>query len=101
MKSPTLKDWEDTFACDELALSRIKRYRNSYNYAMEIVEFQETTKITLSQLREEIDNFVVPQMYYYLDGKPLLSYIEKNIEYKNINVKHTFETIDSNKVCVH
>jgi len=35
------------------------------NYAMEIIEFQETTELSLEQLRENIEGFVCPQMYYY------------------------------------
>ena len=68
---------------------------------MEIVEFQETTEILLSQLRTDIEGFIAPQMYYYLDGKPLLAYLEDKLESKEINIKHTFENITSSQVCVH
>nr|DAP44655.1 MAG TPA: helix-turn-helix domain-containing protein [Caudoviricetes sp.] len=96
-----LKDWEREFVSDKDAVERIKKYRELYNYAMEIVEFQETTEILLSQLRTDIEGFIAPQMYYYLDGKPLLAYLEDKLESKEINIKHTFENITSSQVCVH
>lgn len=96
-----LKDWEREFASDKDAVERIKKYRELYNYAMEIVEFQETTEILLSQLRTDNEGFIAPQMYYYLDGKPLLAYLEDKLESKEINIKHTFENITSSQVCVH
>lgn len=96
-----LKDWEREFASDKDAVERIKKYRELYNYAMKIVEFQETTEISLSQLRTDIEGFIAPQMYYYLDGKPLLTYLEDKLESKEINIKHTFENITSSQVCVH
>lgn len=68
---------------------------------MEIVEFQETTEISLLQLRTDIEGFIAPQMYYYLDGKPLLAYLEDKLESKKINIKHNFENITSSQVCVH
>ena len=96
-----LKDWEREFASDKDAVERIKKYRELFIYAMEIVEFQETTEISLSQLRTDIEGFIAPQMYYYLDGKPLLTYLEDKLESKEINIKHTFENITSSQVCVH
>lgn len=100
-KRHKLKDWEREFVEDEAALERIRKYLESYNYAMEIVEFQETTKIPLVKVREDIEGFVAPQMYYYLDDKQLLKYIENNLENKEVNVKHTFDKIVSAQVCVH
>ena len=100
-KRHELKDWELEFADDKDAVWRIKKYRESYNYAMEVLEFQETTKISLAQVRADVEGFVAPQMYYYLDGKPLLNYIEENLKNKEINIKHTFENITSSHVCVH
>ena len=100
-KRHVLRDWELEFASDENAVERIKKYSESYDYAMEIVEFQETTEISLSQLKNDIEGFIVPQMYYYLDGKPLLAYIEDKLKYKKINIKHTFVNITSSQICIH
>lgn len=94
-----LSDWEETFSEDLDAVNRIKKYRENYRFAMEIDEFQETTTLPLKQLRQDLSKFVAPQMYYYLDGTELLTYIEENISSKEINIKHTFENITANQVC--
>ena len=100
-KRHNLENWMDEFAEDKEALERINKYLESYNYAMEIEEFQETTKIPLAKVRQDVEGFVAPQMYYYLDGKPLLEYIENNLEISEVNVKHSFDKIVSTQVCVH
>lgn len=100
-KRHNLENWMDEFAEDQEALERINKYLESYNYAMEIEEFQETTKIPLAKVRQDVEGFVAPQMYYYLDGKPLLEYIENNLEISEVNVKHSFDKIVSTQVCVH
>ena len=92
---------KEEFKYDKDAVKRIEEYEKSYRYVMEIDEFQETTEISLNDLRRDIPGFVAPQMYYYLDGKPLLEYIEANLEIAEVNVKHTFDKIVSNQVCVH
>lgn len=53
-----------------------------HNYVMEIQDFQQTTEIPLSALRKDLDRFIIPQMYYFLDDTPLLKYIENNIKMK-------------------
>ena len=68
---------------------------------MEIDEFQETTEILLDDLRRDVPGFVAPQMYVYLDGTELVGYIEKNITKKSVRIKHSFDRIMSNEVCVH
>ena len=86
---------------DKDAIKRIQVYRKSYNYAMEILEFQETTSIPLKKLQADNERFVVPQMYYYLDDKPLLDYLKKSLTLREINIKHSFDKIISQQVCVH
>jgi len=70
-------------------------------YAMEILEFQETSSISLDDLKKDIDGFVAPQSYYYLDELPLLKYIKDRLEMKTVNIKHSFEKIESNQICIH
>lgn len=100
-KRHDLKDWEQEFVDDKDAIKRIQVYRKSYNYAMEILEFQETTSIPLKKLQADNERFVVPQMYYYLDDKPLLDYLKKSLTLREINIKHSFDKIISQQVCVH
>jgi predicted transcriptional regulator len=100
-KKHSLLDWKNEYAYDSKAISRIDDYLQHHRYAIEILEFQETTLISLKTLRNDFDKFVVPQMYYYLDGTPLLCYLEKNLQYKYINIKHEFVNIASDKICIH
>lgn len=89
-------DWEQKFSDDEAAVKRIKEYETSYRYAMEVSEFQETTAISLDDLKRDFPSFVVPQSYIYLDKNlELLKYIEHNLKFKTKNIKHDFSCITS------
>lgn len=95
-------DWQKEFSSDIKALHRIDEYLVSYRYAMEISEFQETSSITLAELKRDLGNFTVPQSYCYLDKKPqLLAYIEKKIKPNGIQIFHNFSDIRSSQICVH
>lgn len=97
-----LIDWERQFSYDSQALQRIEDYKKSYRYAMEIVEFQETNKISLDDLKRDLPNFVVPQSYIYLDNNTeLLKYIDEKIVEQGKNIKHDFSIVTSNQICVH
>jgi len=72
-----------------------------YRYAMEIAKFQETSKISLDDLRKNVPGFVAPQMYIYLDNTELLKYIESNLKMKDVYVEHLFDGINGSQVCVH
>lgn len=99
-KRHLLSDWKEEFKEDEDAIARIEKYQESYRYAMEIDEFQETTEISLEDLRRDVPGFVAPQMYIYLDGTELLTYIEANMSNLDGHVMHDFSVIESYKVCV-
>lgn len=97
-----LIDWENEFNDDKEALKRIYEYEKSYRYAMEISEFQETNRISLDDLKKDIENFVTPQSYIYLDNRPdLLNYIEERVKRKGLNIKHDFSNITSDQICVY
>lgn len=100
-KQHLLSDWKEEFKYDKDAVKRIEEYEKSYRYVMEIDEFQETTEISLNDLRRDIPGFVAPQMYMYLDGTELLSYIEEHIENQAVNIKHDFVEIKADQVCIH
>lgn len=99
-KRHLLSDWREEFKNDKDAVVRIEKYQELYRYAMEIDEFQETTKIPLEDLRSNVPGFVAPQMYIYLDGTKLLKYIDKNIEILNGHLTHSFDKIVSEQICV-
>lgn len=96
-----LSQWKKEYAYDLDTVKRIENYEKSYRYAMEILEFQETSKISLAELREKVPGFVAPQMYIYLDNTDLLQYIENSIQYKEVNIKNRFDEITEKYICVH
>ena len=102
-KRHCLADWMEEFKEDSDAVARIKKYADDYHYryAMEIEKFQETTAISLDELRENVLGFIAPQMYIYLDDTELLRYIEGRIEIKALQVEHSFCTIKASDICVH
>lgn len=53
-KRHLLSDWREEFKNDRDAVARIEKYQESYRYAMEIDEFQETTEIPLEDLRRDV-----------------------------------------------
>lgn len=94
-----ISDWLNQYQNDSEAVERITKYLCNYRYAMEISEFQETSQIPLSQLRHDLEKFVAPQMYYYIDNSELLEYINSKLTPKAIHILHSFEDIQSNQVC--
>lgn len=99
-KRHLLSDWKEEFKYDKDAVARIEEYEKSYRYVMEIDEFQETTKIPLDALRRDVPGFVAPQMYIYLDGTELLTYIEEHISYLEGHIERQISIIESDSVCV-
>lgn len=102
-KRHCLSDWMEAYKEDGNAVTRIKEYMEKYHYryAMEIERFQETSQISLEDLRKNVPGFVAPQMYIYLDGTELLEYIESNLKMPDLQVEHSFERIEACQVCVH
>lgn len=86
-KRHLLSDWREEFKNDKDAVACIEKYQESYRYAMESDEFQETTAISLEDLRRDVPGFVAPQMYIYLDGTPLVKYLEKELTYQSLHIR--------------
>lgn len=97
----SLSQWREEYRYDLETVKRIESYEKSYRYAMEILEFQETSEISLDELRKNVPGFVAPQMYVYLDNTDLGRYIENVIEYREVNIKHNFDKINGNHICIH
>lgn len=98
-KRHQLSDWRNEYRYDPDAIERIVEYEKHYRYAMEIKEFQETNRIPLQELRNKLQKFVVPQMYYYLDGTELLDFLEENITYGETKIVHDFSNIKATQLC--
>ena len=96
-----IEDWEEKYKEDVEAQIRIEDYLQHHKVAMEIQRFQNTSSITLSEIKKVFPNFLIPQMYYYLDDHPLLQFLEDNLEPIGQPITHTFENITSDQICVH
>ena len=96
-----LMDWRDKYSYDKETVKRIDKYMEHHKVAMEIRKFQNTTEIPLSVVREKFPNFLIPQMYYYLEDLPLLNYLEDNLEPIGTPVTHRFDNITSDMICIH
>lgn len=95
-----IESWLDKYSYNEEAQKRIKAYLKTQKYAMEIKDFQNTNKISLEILRKDVPNFVVPQMYYYIDQTYLLDYLKKNLFPRGEKIKHDFDSISSEQICI-
>ena len=95
-----MKEWLDKYRDDKAAVSRIQKYLEKQKYAMEITDFQMTNRIPLEKLRKELDRFVVPQMYYYLEDTELLNYLKSNLTKEGKIIKHDFSHIESSQICI-
>lgn len=95
-----IESWLDKYSFDKLAQERIKEYLETQKFAMEIRDFQNTNGIHLYDLRENVPGFIVPQMYYYIDDTPLLTYLRQNLLPDGKLIEHNFEEISSDQICL-
>lgn len=95
----SIEGWKEKYSYDQAAVRRIDEYLKQHKYAMEIQTFQNTNKISLYKLREDLPGFVVPQMYYFIDDSPLLEYLEKNLVAEGEMLVHDFSDIRSDMIC--
>lgn len=96
-----LTSWEEDYFYDKAVLGRIKKYKEKYKYAMPILSFQDTNSISLKQLQDNINNFIVPQSYYYLDrNNELLSYLNDNIECLSEKKYNAFDNALPFNICL-
>ena len=96
----SLSEWKEKFAHDTEALNRIDEYMNHYRYVMEIHEFQEIKHISLEIIKKQFPDFLIPQMYYYLDNTELLTFLTANIKPISKKIQNDFSKIDSTQICV-
>ena len=96
-----IEDWKEKYKEDVDAQIRIEDYLKHHKVAMEIQRFQNTSSIALADVKKVFSNFLIPQMYYYLDDHPLLQYLEDNLVPIGEQITHTLENITSDQICVH
>lgn len=96
-----LKDWKNKYK-DNLEVSkRIDDYiSRNYKYAMPINKFKMTTEIPLIDLKNNLEKFIIPESYYYLDNFiELKEYIEKNIDFTDEVVENNFQVVTDENIC--
>ena len=59
-----------------------------------------TSEISLVDLKNYLNKFIIPESYYYLDNfTDLDKYIKSNIEFTGEIVENNFKVIDENDIC--
>lgn len=96
----SLLEWREIYKEDKECISRIDGYLPKHKFGMEINKFEDTNAIPLNQLREDLDKFIVPQMYYFIEDSELLNYLEKKIITNGNVVTHEYEHITSDMICI-
>lgn len=96
-----IEDWKEKYKDDADAQKRIDEYLKHFKVVMEIQKFQNTSSIALEDIKKVFPNFLIPQMYYYLDEHPLLKYLNDNLVPIGEPITYTFENITSDQICVH
>ena len=96
-----IESWKTKYKYDLEAIKRIDKYLERYKVVMEIRKFENTSSISLEEIRREFPDFLIPQMYYYLDDLPLLQYLNENLKLTGEVIEHNFKNISSSLICVH
>ena len=95
-----LVGWKEKYSDRPRAVQdRIDEMLTDCRYAVPCLTFQPTNRLPLNKLREEIDNFIVPRMYYYIDDLPLLEYSKCNLVPTGETLIHRFDTIEDEDIC--
>ena len=66
---------------------------------MKILSSHKTNMLSLEKIRNYLQKFTVPQMYYYIDNSELLTYLEVNLQPEEDIIEHHFNNISSNDIC--
>lgn len=95
-----LSDWKNIYKDrPNTVQKRIDEFLMDCTYAVPVLKFQPTNKISLNTLRTEVPSFVVPRMYYYIDNTELLTYLNKNLKPSCQALHHSFEIMDDDDIC--
>ena len=96
-----LNDWKEKYKDNKEVSQRIDDYINrNYKYVMPINIFRMTSTIELSDLRNDLKKFIIPESYYYLDNFiELEKYIEKNIKFTDEVIENSFKVVKDEDIC--
>lgn len=97
-----ISSWLSIYSNDKDAVKRIQDYLCNNKYAMRILEYKETNSISLQDLRENIPEFIIPQMYYYInEDSKLNNYINTHLFETGNSIINNFDSITSDMICTH
>ena len=101
-KRISLNDWKEKYKDNKEVSERINEYLDRNNrYVMPIKSFHMTEGIALSDLQRDINKFIIPQSYYYLDNfVELQEYIHKYAIETNEVLVNSFDSNDVDNICV-
>lgn len=88
-----IEEWKEKYKNDVNAQIIIENYLKNYSVAMEIQKFQNTSSVSLEEIKNLFPNFLTPQMYYYLDEYLLLPYLESNLVPIGEPIIHIFDRV--------
>lgn len=95
----SLLDWREQYKDDAETVKRIDEYLPIHKFGMEINRFENSKPIPIADLRENLEKFIIPQMYYFIEDSDLLKYIEANIQFDGVVVTHEYSNITSDMIC--
>ena len=96
-----LESWKEQYIEDKEILDRIEVYEARGNkVAMPVISYQETSSISLHDMRANVEGFVAPQSYCYIKGGSLLEkYINEKIDVLGAEIINDIEGRGKNEIC--
>lgn len=95
-----LADWSVKYSNrPQQVKDRIADFTTDCNWAIPVLSFQKTSAISLEQLREDLPGFIVPRMYYYIDGTDLHKYLLANLQIVSPPIINSFAEVSDDDIC--
>lgn len=92
--------WKEKYSDRPIEVKeRISEFMEECNFAIPMLSFTRTIKISLKQLRTDIEGFIVPRMYYYIDDSDLLNYLKTNLTPLEETHQNDFSFISDDDIC--
>lgn len=96
----SLLDWAEEYKNDIEVYQRVEEYLKRRKYVVPILKYVDTEPIYLDELKRDLDRFIIPQSYYFLDNYiKLFDYVQERTVFGTHQILNSFDKIDRNKVC--
>ena len=96
-----VKKWQEEFSNNAEVSERIDNYISRNKYAMPVISTQRIVGITVAEMNEAVNKFIIPESYYYFENyTEIAEAIQKRIHpdgERNITDKNRF--LDENEIC--